>query len=130
MIRAVRDCLVVGWAPLVEVIELPDPDDRHVVAAAVRAGAQVIVTANIKDFPVEDLEQWGVEARCPDDFVLDHVVQHGPAVPALVRQIAESWARPPGTVDDVLVSLERGGLARSVAALRRCRRQLLGARHV
>lgn len=120
MIRAVRDCLVRGWTPLVDVIELPDPDDRHVVAAAVRSGAQVIVTANIKDFPVEELEPWGIEARSPDDFVLDHVLQHGPVVSLIVGQIADSWARPPGTVLDVLASLERAGLARSVAALRRC----------
>lgn len=117
MIRAVRDCLVQDWAPLVEVIELPDPDDRHVVAAAIRARAQVIVTANIKDFPIEELEPWGIEARTPDDFVLEHVALHGRAVSLIVSQIADSWARPPGTVRDVLVALERGGLSRSAAAL-------------
>lgn len=48
---AVRDCLVEGYEPLVEVLELPDPDDRHVLAAAIKATAQVIVTRNIRDFP-------------------------------------------------------------------------------
>jgi hypothetical protein len=93
--------------------------DRHVVAAAIRAGAQVIVTANIKDFPAEELEPWGIEPRSPDDFVLEHVVQHGPAISLIVRQIADTWTQPPGTLHDVLVALERGGLTRSVAALRR-----------
>jgi hypothetical protein len=41
----------------------------------------VIVTANIKDFPIEELEPWGIEARSPDDFVLEHVAQHGRAGP-------------------------------------------------
>jgi predicted nucleic acid-binding protein len=51
MNRAVRDCLVAGYEPLIEGLKLPDPDDRHVLAAAIKAGAQVIVTRNLKDFP-------------------------------------------------------------------------------
>jgi predicted nucleic acid-binding protein len=42
---AVRDWKVAGYEPLVDVLKLPDPDDRHVLAAAIRAGAQVIVTS-------------------------------------------------------------------------------------
>ena len=48
---AVRDCLVSGYEPLIEGLKLPDPGDRHVLAAAIKAGAQVIVTRNLKDFP-------------------------------------------------------------------------------
>ena len=51
MTRAVRDCLVTGYEPMIEGLKLPDPDDRHVLAAAIKAGAQVIVTRNLKDFP-------------------------------------------------------------------------------
>jgi predicted nucleic acid-binding protein len=53
MTGAIRDVLVVGYEP--DVVVLPDPDDRHVVAAAIRARAQVIVTANIRDFPAARL---------------------------------------------------------------------------
>ncbi|WP_328592528.1 PIN domain-containing protein [Saccharopolyspora elongata] len=49
MIKAVRDCLVMGYEPLIDAVELPDPDDRHVLAAAIKARAQVVVTANLKD---------------------------------------------------------------------------------
>jgi hypothetical protein len=42
MNKAVRDCLVTGYEPLIESLRLPDPDDRHVLAAAVRSGAQVV----------------------------------------------------------------------------------------
>ncbi|MGW1899784.1 PIN domain-containing protein [Streptomyces hirsutus] len=52
---AVRDCLVRGFEPLVEGLKLPDMDDRHVLAAAIQAGAQVIVTNNRKDFPSDYL---------------------------------------------------------------------------
>jgi predicted nucleic acid-binding protein len=70
MNAAVRDSLVTGYEPLIEGLRLPDADDRHVLAAAIRAGAQVIVTSNLKDFPANGLLPFGIEARSPDDFVL------------------------------------------------------------
>lgn len=63
--------MVTGYEPLIEAITLPDPDDRHVLAAAVKAHAEVLVTFNGKDFPAEALAPWGVEAKHPDDFLLD-----------------------------------------------------------
>lgn len=58
MCRAVRDCLVVGYESLVGAITLPDPEDRHVLAAAIKARAQVIVTHNLKDFADKVLDTW------------------------------------------------------------------------
>lgn len=69
MNRAVRDCLVTRYEPLVPAVDLPDPDDRHVLAAAIRAKAQVIVTANLKDFPHENLAPWDIQATHPDAFL-------------------------------------------------------------
>lgn len=57
-----------GHEPLIEGLKLPDPDDRHVLAAAIKAGAQVIVTRNLKDFPETDLQPWDIEAQSPDAF--------------------------------------------------------------
>lgn len=65
MVTAVRDCLITGYEPLVPALELPDPDDRHVLAAAIRARAQVIVTNNRKDFPAEDLRKWDIDPKVP-----------------------------------------------------------------
>ena len=86
MNEAVRDCLVSGYEPIIEGLKLPDPGDRHVLAAAVKAGAQVIVTSNLKHFPAADLRQWDIEAKSPDDFVLDLVGIDRRAVAACVQQ--------------------------------------------
>lgn len=118
MNRAVRDCLVSGYESLIEGLKLPDPGDRHVLAAAIKAGAQVIVTANLKHFPSAALRQWDVEAKSPDDFVLDQVGINGQTVAACVQQIADSRTQPPQDTEDVLSQLERDGLVESIAALR------------
>src|SRR5438128_5297815 len=105
MVRAVRDCLVTGYEPLISGLELPDPDDRHVLAAAIRARAQVIVTANLKDFPHDELHQWDIDPKSPDEFLVDQIDLGRDAVYAAVQQIADSMKRPPGTLDDVLNAL-------------------------
>jgi hypothetical protein len=51
MNRAVRDCLVTGYEPLIQSIALPDADDRHVLAAAIVGRCDMIVTQNLKHFP-------------------------------------------------------------------------------
>jgi predicted nucleic acid-binding protein len=66
---AVRDCLVTGYQSLIEVLDLPDPDDRHVLAAAIKVNAQLIVTKNLKDFPPKTLAQWDIRPKSPDNFV-------------------------------------------------------------
>lgn len=118
MCRAVRDCLIVGYEPLIDALSLPDPDDRHVLAAAITARAQVIVTTNVKDFPTEALGKWNIEAKHPDEFILDQIDLDRQAVYGAIQRIADSWQRPPGTVDDILSSLDRVGLVESTAALR------------
>jgi predicted nucleic acid-binding protein len=118
MNAAVRDCLVVGYEPLIETLDLPDPDDRHVLAAAIRVNAQVIVTRNLKHFPRERLAPWGVKAKSPDDFVRDQIGLDPQAVWACVQQIVDSRTRHPVTTDDVLNELERDGLVGSAAILR------------
>lgn len=69
MDRAVPDCLVTGHETLIAGLDLPDPADRHVLAAAIRTGAQIIVTFNLKDFPEDALAPFGLEAQHPDVFM-------------------------------------------------------------
>lgn len=118
MNAAIADCLVDGYEPLIEGLKLPDQDDRHVLAAAIKAGAQIIVTANVSDFPPDYLAQWGIEARSPDDFILDLIGISDRAVYACMQQIVDERINPPETLDDVLSQLERSGLIETAAVLR------------
>ena len=122
MNRAVADCVVEGYEGLVDGLVLPDPNDRHVLAAAIRAGAQMIVTFNLKDFPDDVLAAYGIEAKHPDEFLIDQI---GLAPGALVRVIIEqcqALKNPPRSVADVLDTLRDCGLVQAVAKLR----ELLG----
>jgi hypothetical protein len=118
MIKAVPDCMVTGYEPLIDGVDLPDVDDRHVLAAAIRAAAQAIVTANLDDFPAAKLEAYGVEAIHPDDFVLDLLDLAPGAVASVVVDQAAGLKNPLRTVADLLDTLRAQGLARSVAKLR------------
>lgn len=116
--ESVPDCLVGGWEPLVEGLMLPDPDDRHVLAAAIRAGAQVIVTTNVKDFPSATLETFNVEAQHPDVFVVGLIDLDPGAVVTVIHQQQKDLVRNPMSVPHLLEVLERQGLVQAVAALR------------
>ena len=119
MNEAIPDCLVTGYEGLVDGVELPDEDDRHVLAAAVRSGAQGIVTANLKDFPQEALEPLGVEAIHPDRFVLDLLdLCPGVVLECLVEQ-AQALRNPPMRFVDLIDRLEGNGLVQSMAEVRR-----------
>lgn len=119
MNRAVRDCLVHGYEPIEDGLDLPDPDDHHVLAAAIKAKAQVLVTRNLRDFPHSALQQWDLEAKSPDEFVLDQIDLSHEAVFGAVQRMADSMTNPPATLADVLERLETDGLIMSAAALRR-----------
>jgi predicted nucleic acid-binding protein len=103
MEREFPDAEVKGYEPLVASMS-NDEKDRHVVAAAVRAGAQVIVTANLKDFtPLPE----GVEAQSPDEF-LGNLFDLGPdEFVELLREQAADLVRPPMTFEDLLETLRR-----------------------
>ena len=73
MAATFEDASVEGWEQVSAGLDLPDPDDRHVLAAAISGGAQAIVTANLEDFPDDQLRGHGIEARHPDDFLLDQL---------------------------------------------------------
>ncbi|MFR9726227.1 PIN domain-containing protein [Streptomyces sp. MS19] len=117
MCAAVRDSKVVDYEPLIDAVTLPDSGDRHVLAAAVKARAQTIVTFNLKDFPAARLAPWDIAASHPDAFLEAQADRAPSVVYGAVRQIADSRRRPPGTVDDVLDSLRREGMLATVAAL-------------
>lgn len=117
MCEGVRDCMVTGFEGLVDGLELPDPKDRHVLAAAIRAGAEIIVTRNLKDFPAARLAPFDVQAQDPDEFVLGLLATHAWAVPRIIVEQAADLKNPPRTAEELLSTLEANGLTRSVAEL-------------
>ena len=118
MDKAAPAALVRGYEHLIPELTLPDPDDRHVLAAAIQAGASVIVTCNLADFPSHILEAFDIEAQHPDEFIL-HLLD---IAPGLVIEAAEnhrkSLKNPPKTKEEYIASLELQGLVRTAATLR------------
>ncbi|MFD4357267.1 hypothetical protein ACFWPX_32310 [Nocardia sp. NPDC058518] len=70
------------------------------------------------DSPADTLADWNMEAKSPDEFVLDQIALDGRLMWACVQQIADSRRDPPESVEDVLDALESAGLVASVSALR------------
>jgi hypothetical protein len=118
MDAAVRDCLVIGYADLVESLALPDADDRHVLAAALRAGAKLILTFNLADFPQDALAPHGVEARHPDHLFVELLDADMDGFCEAVRQQRQGLKNPPMSVEALLARLETAGLPRTAARLR------------
>ncbi|MBS7661653.1 PIN domain-containing protein [Pseudomonas lalucatii] len=117
MDRAIPDALVTGYEPLCAGLNLPDPDDRHVLAAAIKCNASVIVTFNLKDFPSEVLEPFEIEAVHPDDFIADLFDLDQAAVLEAVQAQRASLKNPPHTARELLDRLLVQGLTQSVKLL-------------
>lgn len=114
MRAAFPEAAVSGYEDLIPAMSC-DPKDRHVLAAAVRGGAEVLVTFNTKDFPAASLAPHSVCVVHPDDFLLDQLDLHPFAVrAALTSQIADGH-RPPLTVPQLLGILGRSGVTQFAA---------------
>ena len=88
---AIRDVTVTGYEQLIDQLDLPDADDRHVLAATIHAEAQVIITFNLRDFPADRLSVWGVEAQHPDDFLTTLYQDQPDALVGIVAAISMAW---------------------------------------
>lgn len=117
MNQAVPDGLVTGHESLIAGLTLPDPDDRHVLAAAIRCGAGVIVTFNKRDFPTETLAPFGVEVQHPDEFI-DNLFDLDQAVVVAAAQKQRSTLKnPPIDAERYLDILRKQGLIQTVKNL-------------
>ena len=117
MDQAIPDALVTGHEPLVAGLVLPDPDDRHVLAAAIRCSASVIVTFNGRDFPNDVLASYGVEAQHPDEFIEYLFDLDQAAVVSAAQRQRQQLKNPPLDVDRYLEVLRRQGLVQAVKSL-------------
>lgn len=118
MNATVRDCLVTDYEDLIEAVTLPDPNDRHVLAAAIHGRADVIVTFNLADFPADSLQRYGIEAQHPDQFVLHLLDLSSADVYRAVKYQRETLKNPPRTAEQLLETLEKHHLVQTVARLR------------
>lgn len=114
---AIPEALVTGHQALIAGLSLPDPDDRHVLAAAIRCNAGVIVTFNERDFPQKSLSPFGIEAQHPDRFV-ENLFELDPAavVAAAQRQRAQ-LKHPPLEVARYIDMLQAQGLVQTAKLL-------------
>ncbi len=119
MNQAIPDCLVEHYEPLIESIQLPDPDDRHVLAAAIKGHADAIVTFNLKDFPAEALSRYGIEAQHPDDFVLNQIELHEITALATIKEMRLRLRNPQQSAEELIAIFERCGLPSTAAWLRK-----------
>lgn len=118
MNQAVPDAVVTGYEGLTETLRLPDPDDRHVLAAAIHARAQVIVTFNVKDFPASILSAYGLTTSHPDAFIAGLLAAHPSAVSAALEKQRRRLQNPPQSREEFLETLSRQSLSESAARLR------------
>jgi predicted nucleic acid-binding protein len=110
-------CLVTGYEYLIPALTLPDPDDRHVLAAAITARASLIVTFNLSDFPAQILMSHHTHAIHPDDFAVSLYEADTEQFVLLVKLHRQALANPLKAVEEYLATLSQCGLKKTVARL-------------
>ncbi len=109
------EALVTGYEPLIGTLELPDADDRHVLAAAIRCCAQFVVTDNLTDFPAEVLAQFDIEAIDADGFLSRTFDLYPSEALDVLRTLREAYDNPPFTPSEFVRDLATKGLCRLAA---------------
>ncbi len=123
--QAVPDCLVTGYEHLIDQLSLPNPNDRHVLAAATRSGAQMIVTTNLKDFPKAVLADFEIVPviRMRSSWTWRLYVD--PAIVTTAGKLQRAALRsPPLSTETFVDTLQRQGLP-GVADVLRSRIELI-----
>jgi predicted nucleic acid-binding protein len=113
----VRDAKVEGYESLIEALQLPDPNDRHVLAAAIRCNADAIVTFNLKDFPRDALAPYGIDAIHPDDFIYYQIDMAPARCCSAFKSQRLALNNPSVDVDVILATLQRQQLPQSASKL-------------
>ena len=113
-----EECTVHGYEELTASLRCHQKD-RHVLAAAIRGGAEQIVTQNLRDFPPDSVEPFAIEVVSPDDFLLNIADLYPDVTLDAIRRQAAALQRPPMTIDDVLraLSMTVPGFAAHIAAM-------------
>lgn len=117
MNETILDATISDYEHLVSSVELPDPDDRHVVAAAIAGECDVIVTKNLADFPASALPSFGVIAISPDEFLSQKLQQKPQQFVHSIVAVRRRLKNPPYSTEEYLEILLKQGLTETVRAL-------------
>lgn len=112
------DSVVTGYENLISSLTLPDAEDRHVLAAAIQAKAEFIVTFNLRDFPAAAIAPFGIEAIHPDVFLELLLEQNSEKVLLAAERQRQSLKNPPKSPNEFLETLQAQGLNETVKVLR------------
>ena len=122
MRQAVSDCLIEHYEKFIPLVNLPDENDRHVLAAAIGGHADTIVTFNLKDFPQKSLDAFGIEAVHPDDFIMNQMELSQPVAIAAVKAMRARLKNPPRSAEEFIATIEDCQLPLTAAFLRKWQR--------
>lgn len=120
MNSAFLDSNVSSFEDLIPSFHLPDLNDRHVLACAVRSKADLITTFNLKDFPNTELMKYDIEVQHPDEFVLNLIQLNKQIACKAFNKMVNRLKKPPKTSNQVIEILTNSGLKLSADALKTC----------
>jgi predicted nucleic acid-binding protein len=112
------DCIVEKYEFIIPTLVLPDEKDRHVVAAAIAGHADTIVTFNLKDFPEDVMDSFGINVQHPDDFLMNQLQLRQFDALEIIRKVRERYKSPPMTADEFVGLIQRNRLSQTAQYLR------------
>jgi predicted nucleic acid-binding protein len=107
MNEAFPDANTTDYSTLIDALNLPDKDDRHVLAAAIRSNSDVIVTLNVKDFPDNVVKTYDIEIQTPDNFIAGLIELNEKAALQAFQNQVRNLKNPPQSAEQVLDTLEK-----------------------
>lgn len=117
MDRALPQASTHGYEGLIPTLTLPDPDDCHVLAAALHSGADVLLTFNLKDFPPANVPGCVLLVTHPDAWLVDVTAQDEELTLTVVRELLAALRSPPLKVADLAEALNRLTLTRTAEVM-------------
>jgi len=113
MNRSFENAKVIGYKEIENNLQLPDPDDKHVLAAAIVSRADLIVTFNLKDFEKKELSKHNIHAVHPDDFVINLIDQDEEQAKKALKKMVNRRKNPPTTEHELISMLEKSALPKT-----------------
>ncbi|MBA5636675.1 PIN domain-containing protein [Duganella sp. LX20W] len=118
MADAIEDAIIENADHLIDSLVLPDPDDRHVLAAAIVGHADAIITFNLKDFPESSIVVHGIEVLHPDDFLVAQYDLDSIKFLSVVKGLRARLRNPKKSPEELIATFEQQGIPQTCKLLR------------